>query len=373
MKTIKNRKEMKKDCEHQRILQMRYNLEKWRHHDSSFFPYSAELHIVQRCNLSCKYCGGGTRFSNEKEMSFQELRNVIGQCLQMQVKEFNFSGPEPFTRKKELLSIIRDIKKNNRRVSISTNGTLLEQKDIINLINLGCDELCVSLDSHISSVNDYLRNSPKTFDKVIKTLKLFQKYKFGGKKNPQISITSVISTLNHKHLYDFARYISDYDIDCINFQPLMIQTNGAENLVVNDTQLETVLESLNQISRLLKKLKISSNAYDLCNSDYFIKSNNSFELRLGIAKIKKSEYENNIICYNPWYNINILHNLYLGPCIKFAELKTCSFKSESLNQIWFGNIFNQIRDDIINKKYRESCRDCNVCAEGLIELKNQIQ
>lgn len=96
------------------------NFIKWRE-KKDFSPHRVELQISNTCNLQCRYCDGSNDSSpspSKNKMELEQLVQIVQDCLDLGVKEFQFTGSESATRKKELLELIDIIK--NIRVKFSS-------------------------------------------------------------------------------------------------------------------------------------------------------------------------------------------------------------------------------------------------------------
>jgi len=109
--------------------------------DNSFFELI--LPFTQKCNLNCPICFVGSR-KNIKELNQRELLKLVEQ--KPELKSVALSEMEPTTRK-DLVQIIKKLKKMNLNVSLITNGVKLSDLDYAKKIKeSGIDEVAVSFD-----------------------------------------------------------------------------------------------------------------------------------------------------------------------------------------------------------------------------------
>ncbi len=131
----------------------------------------AHIELTGRCNLKCKYCYN-QRFSSKDEFSKETLIEVIEQCKKIGVKNFTFSGGEPFLYR-NLFDIIALCK--NCYVSILTNGTLLSEKLLYKIKEYDqIKELKISLDGfeghnkiRVGSKSDSIIQHIKNLKKIL--------------------------------------------------------------------------------------------------------------------------------------------------------------------------------------------------------------
>ena len=116
-------------------------------------PYEILIHPSSICNLNCKWCIGGVVSSkNNKDLllenklySLDNMKKVVENILKYEKTSFNyitgknekfkvenvsFSGitGEPFFSADSLLYAINELSKNNIKVGVFTNGTLIKKE-----------------------------------------------------------------------------------------------------------------------------------------------------------------------------------------------------------------------------------------------------
>ena len=84
------------------------------------------LHVTQECNLRCTYCYAKHNLGKNMMMSFLSATQYISQLYEKGVRNFVITGGEPLLNK-DIEGIIDTIRsKNNTRVELLSNGTLLD-------------------------------------------------------------------------------------------------------------------------------------------------------------------------------------------------------------------------------------------------------
>ncbi len=124
------------------------------------------------CNLRCTHCFiscSPTNHSHEM-MSLEDVRRYLDEARQMGVKEYYFTGGEPFMNK-DLFAMI-ELALKQGPVSILTNGLLITSKTAARLKSLSDAsdyslELRVSLDGYDAETHDAVRGLG-TFEKTLK-------------------------------------------------------------------------------------------------------------------------------------------------------------------------------------------------------------
>jgi cyclic pyranopterin phosphate synthase len=107
------------------------------------------LAVTDRCNLRCRYCmpAEGIDFAPREELlTFEEIERLSRiLTTQLGVKKLRITGGEPFARR-DLMSLLRQIRPFYRSVHMTTNATLLEPH-LEALYELDIRQLNISIDS----------------------------------------------------------------------------------------------------------------------------------------------------------------------------------------------------------------------------------
>ena len=160
-------------------------------------PTSVDIELSNRCNLRCKMCwfhgenGIGDRYQNS-EMATEEILELINQ-LETYRPHIYFGGGEPFIRE-DFLTILAYVKGFGLPTSFTTNGTLLDQGRIQNVVELGVDAINFSIDGP-EEVHDKLRG-PGNFGRVTSNMQhLLECKKRRNIREPSITVNITINPL----------------------------------------------------------------------------------------------------------------------------------------------------------------------------------
>ena len=89
---------------------------------------AVELDLGFDCQLNCRHCyASRMKDKKRKELSLEELKGAIDQCIQLGAIYFFISGGEPLLYEKKLLKVVRYIKKTHTYAAIVTNGQKVEK------------------------------------------------------------------------------------------------------------------------------------------------------------------------------------------------------------------------------------------------------
>jgi MoaA/NifB/PqqE/SkfB family radical SAM enzyme len=113
---------------------------------NSRVPLTASLHITNRCNFRCDYCDIHSR--PKKEMTTQEIKDMIDQLSRIGLNKLGISGGEPLLRE-DIGEIVDHARSRGIHVSITSNGSLIKER-AGHLKNLGL--LLISYDGPCTSM-----------------------------------------------------------------------------------------------------------------------------------------------------------------------------------------------------------------------------
>lgn len=138
-------------------------------------PYCANIEIINGCNYDCVHCFDYKKETELKEMSLHKFKVIINKLKDEKIFYYNIIGGEPLLHKK-WKEIIKYLYKNRVCYSISTNGSLLNEKNILYLKKAGVNHIKLSLDGP-KKIHNKIRKNNRAFSHLIRCTKLLKKYK----------------------------------------------------------------------------------------------------------------------------------------------------------------------------------------------------
>src|SRR5207247_4542519 len=107
-------------------------------------PWSAHLYVTEQCNLDCHYCN---EFNNSiPHPALADLKKWVDHIRKLGVMRLGLQGGEPL-KHPDIVEVVRYAKSLGfRKVSMSTNGLLLNRQLLADLEGAGLDELQISVD-----------------------------------------------------------------------------------------------------------------------------------------------------------------------------------------------------------------------------------
>jgi MoaA/NifB/PqqE/SkfB family radical SAM enzyme len=336
-------------------------------------PYSLEVYPTNICNLKCIMCGTPTK--KRIDIPKNRLIAVLKNAKELGVENITIcGGGEPFFYRQDILSIMRLVKKLGMEGCITTNGTLLTEKMVKDIVLMKWDEVIFSIDSPTARTHDLIRGVPGAFKKSVKSMGWCREYKKKyGLKNLKIKINMVLMNKNYDDLIGMVDLARKMGCNDISFQVMYINTKEAENLELNREQRNQVIKKINIINSYAEDAGIVTNLDDLLVNLLPLKSDVRYKLLIPANE----EMNNSVVsapCYEPWLSANIYSDGRIGPCPRITEKSIINISGCSLRKIWYGLFFTKIRDDILNGKMSGYCENC--CAfkiAGNLNLRQGIK
>lgn len=125
-----------------------------------------DLHLTNRCDNHCVFCSFDSGKSKQKELSLDEICEIIAQAQELGVQDIHLTGGEP-TLRDDLFEIL-DYAHNNYsgQIRMISNGNNLTHEFLVQLKKYGINSLMLSLDGD-EKTHDYLRGHRGSYNNVI--------------------------------------------------------------------------------------------------------------------------------------------------------------------------------------------------------------
>ncbi len=219
---------------------------------SSFHPQTP-FHMVwiatNECNARCRHCSSDSGIIKPDELKTEEAFNLIDQLVAFGIVDLAISGGEPLLRP-DIFKIIHHAKKYNLSVGVGSNGAFLTNLQAKRLENLGVNRFQVSLDG-FNFAHNTLRNWVDLFDRALKTIRTARA---AGLR------THICCTINHfniNQLEEFTKFVSELDVQRLNFSRYVPTGRGCGNLDLSDEDWKYAIHLCNALRNQYKgKLEI---------------------------------------------------------------------------------------------------------------------
>lgn len=178
--------------------------------------------LIRRCNLTCKHCYSISADVDFKgELSTDEVYTVMDDLKEFKVPVLILSGGEPLLRP-DIFDISHRAKDMGFYVGLSSNGTLIDERNIEQIAAVGYDYVGVSLDG-IRETHDYFRQKKGAFDESIKGIKMCQE------RGIKVGIRFTLTQDNAHELPMMLDMMDEYDLDKFYLSHLNYAGRGNKN------------------------------------------------------------------------------------------------------------------------------------------------
>lgn len=178
--------------------------------------------LIRRCNLACKHCyatSADTDFPGE--LSTEQVFDVMDDLKSFGVSVLILSGGEPLMRP-DIFEISRHAKAMEFYIGLSTNGTMITEDNIADIVDIGYDYVGISLDG-MRETHDYFRRKQGAFDESMRGIGLCRD---AGLK---VGLRFTLTQDNATELPDLLQLMADEDIDKFYLSHLNYAGRGNRN------------------------------------------------------------------------------------------------------------------------------------------------
>ncbi len=228
------------------------------------------ISVTDKCNFRCTYCmpedkfGSGYKFLKKNDLlSYEEIIRLIKIFQNFGLKKVRLTGGEPLLRK-NIDNLVRGIKSytNINKISMTTNGSLLNESIASKLKESGLDSITISLDSLSKKTNSYLNTTKQDYTNVIDAIDLVIKI-FGFVKINMV----VIKNINDSDIIQMIDKFKNRNVQIRFIEYMDVgESNGwsIENVVTSD-EIRNIISSKYKINKLSDEINSTSERWKINN------------------------------------------------------------------------------------------------------------
>ncbi len=351
-------------------------------------PVQVNLRITNRCNLRCIHCYYYSPYVEEpnypalraarrlgrqspdsgylKRMltasaDSTQLRSLAEELIGMGVRSWQLGGNgEPFMHK-DALDLIGLLKHAGSSCNANTNGTLLDNTAMDELIKVRFDELRIT--TMAGTLEVYMRTHPgvsgDTFVKLADTLLYVAERKAAaGVRRPEITLVFIVIAQNAEDVFKFAEFAAHVKADRVLYRPVDdVKDPGLAHLVPTEKQAAYIEEQLGEAESYLISKGI------LHNIRVFRKI---FRRKLYTEALYKT-----IPCHYGWLAVMIEPDGSVYPCCRCFE-PLGNVYEQKFREIWNGRSYRRYRKEAVQLNVRKTpvrgC-DCYSCVHHTANLR----
>lgn len=322
-------------------------------------PLNIVMDITYRCNLKCPMCFLKDEVLNRgySELSSKEIKSFVSSVRKFN-PSFYITGGEPLVRK-DIFDILGYIKSKRLRCGLNTNGILLDEKRINELIDSKVDYVIFSIDGP-REIHDKIRGKG-AFEKTASNIRMLQNLK--KSKKPRVMINCVISESNVNKLEDVLFLAKDLKVDALLYNHISYLTeddikrnkavmkscfNEELSSCINRSSPKGIADEVKKKVVILKKLAKKNKVRMIFKPD------------LSESQIEKW-YSNKFCfvgrCMQLWNIARITPSGDMYPCAPFF-MKLGNVKNSDFNSLWNSRKFVEFRKALKKHKVFPACNRC---------------
>ena len=278
----------------------------------------AWIEVTKSCNLRCIHCYNEAEYQeySRRIMKFSDFTYAVDMLEDMGVRRIQLIGGEPYILGDKLSKMLKYIKDKFEFIEIFTNGTLIKDNEIKELIDNNISQVALSLYSNIPSEHDKVTKSKGSYNKLISTIEQLKEnkipFRIANVRMKDIEVgENQIGTIQPKSGYDFVRLSGRANLDLYN--------------------------------KDLLKQKLITKKY--------------FQKKISPRSIEENMQGHN--CFSDRLYIDMDLNVY--PCVMERRIKHGNIKEDKLKDIIKDDLIFFTKDQVNECKdceYRYACHDC---------------
>lgn len=253
------------------------------------FPFLIDIELTNHCNLKCIFCGQQTMERTKGFMDEKIFKKVIDECAIHSTPVRLIRWGEPFIHPK-IIEFCKYVKEKNLLLHITTNGLMVKEKQMLEIINLEVDSIIFSFQGATKEEYHLMRNN-QLYDKLKKNIFKFVELR-GNRLKPFIHISTTVTDESQEQIKEFKKYwegiVDSVDVGKTNLLYLsanQIKSFGLANKLESLKEKETIKKAYRPCTEVYRKLSVNwDGKVSACCGD--------FDDFLIVGDINKSSLEN---------------------------------------------------------------------------------
>ena len=304
-----------------------------------------------RCNLNCRHCGSDCRKDDmPQDMPFADFARVLDEIAREKDPSkimIITTGGEPLVRK-DIVECGREISQRGFIWGMVSNGMLLDDDKLSQLINAGLKTIAISLDG-FEKEHNWMRENDKSVQKAIIAIEALKKSEI------TLDVITCVNARNFSSLPRFKDFLVKLEVEYWR-----IFTVFPMGRAKNDKELQLTPE---QFRYLMEFIKTEREKGDICVSY-------SSEGYLGGYELKVRNYP--FFCGAGINTASVRYDGAISGCLSIrSHFDQGNIYNDSFMDVW-NNRFQLFRDR--NWMKRDECTECkawNVCRGGAMHLREE--
>ena len=235
--------------------------------DGAFdFPVCIDMELTNNCNLHCLFCptGTGTSTRNKGFMAEEVFQKILENLKGTKVG-LRFSRWGEPTLHPKIIDFFKMAKEDGHLLHLNTNGQLLNETFITNLINTGLDSIKFSFQGVDEKTYQEMRQD-SSFKKLLENIKTVYNIR-GEKALPYIHVSTTTTYETDDEIKGFKESISPF-CDLVTAGKTKLEHIEIEKTKLNGSQKKLLLELKEKESMVEERLKICPEVFGKVSVDW---------------------------------------------------------------------------------------------------------
>jgi MoaA/NifB/PqqE/SkfB family radical SAM enzyme len=178
-------------------------------------PRSIQIECTTRCNLKCRMCEISYWTEKGGDLKLDGLQRMIDHLPRL--KRVDFTGIGEALMNRSFFDALAVLKSRRVYVTLNDNFTLMSEKAARRIVELGVDQIFLSLDGATKATYEQIRVGAN-FDKVVaNTRGLIQIKRELRKKRPELKVNTVVCADNYRELPAIIELAHELGIGMVQF------------------------------------------------------------------------------------------------------------------------------------------------------------
>ncbi len=323
------------------------------------YPIELSLGTSSFCNLKCIQCpreghdGNRTPFDERLDPAyFQSLEPFLKRAVDVSL----YGLGEPMIDK-HYFETVRYVTSHGGRVSLSSNGTLLDETRCRETIESGIKSIGISLDAATTETFDIVR-PPGGFEKIVENIERLTRMKnkmFSPR--PHLMLSFGVMPHNLNDLPNFPALAAKVGAQEIIAHPVIYMSEAKKREL--ELNRETLFAAVEEARQRAKDFNIPFTFWDLDPMSYlksleYVRSQKEAEpAHLHLSKKKPSHF-----CFFLWRNAMIQGRGELFPCCYMTNVKVGELDGGTLDRLRDGEFVAALRRQIYDGNPPAPCMSC---------------
>lgn len=317
---------------------------------TAYRPLYVKIKLMFGCNLKCVMCNHW-RTTRAPPLAMDRFFETVTELADLGCRKIHLSGGEPLLRP-QVPDLIAHAAALGLRVTMTTNGTLVDKALARRLVEAGLRGVNVSLDSPDRRVHDRVRGMRGAWKHTTRAIEHFARARPKGKMT--LRVNTVVSHDSYRSLADLPDLVHALGADALNL--IAVDDHCGERVALSRRHIveynQRVAPVLAERALALGLLHDARQAYPFGRTDAEIEQARRGQYAFG--------WYDRHPCFAPWTHSLIDFDGHVVVCCMTREQMTPlgSLKTASFADIWHGPGYQLIRQQM-HPPALAPCRRCD--------------